>query len=190
MMIAARTPAQAFALIKRGIAADNSRPQGTAYLVSTRDKARNVRSRFYPRVRQVLGNYITTKIIHANSLKNRNDVMFYFTGLKFVPDIRSNRFLPGAVADHLTSAGGNLLGISQMSVLEWIAAGATGSYGTVVEPCNFLQKFPHPGVVMVQYLNGNTLLEAYWKSVMMPGQGLFVGEPLSRPWGRRSGLWQ
>jgi xylose isomerase len=28
------------------------------------------------------------------------------------------------------------------------------------------------------------LIEAYWKSVAWPGQGLFVGEPLARPWGR------
>jgi hypothetical protein len=26
------------------------------------------------------------------------------------------------------------------------------------------------------------LIEAYWKSVQMPGQGLFVGEPLAAPY--------
>jgi len=36
---------------------------------------------------------------------------------------------------------------------------------------------------MNHYLRGDTLLEAYWKSVLMPGQGLFVGEPLARPYG-------
>jgi hypothetical protein len=25
------------------------------------------------------------------------------------------------------------------------------------------------------------LLEAYWKSVLMPGQGVFVGDPLTAP---------
>ena len=25
------------------------------------------------------------------------------------------------------------------------------------------------------------MIEAYWKSVYMPGQGLFIGEPLARP---------
>jgi hypothetical protein len=34
---------------------------------------------------------------------------------------------------------------------------------------------------MMQYLGGNTLIEAYWKSVAMPGQGIFIGEPLSSP---------
>jgi hypothetical protein len=34
---------------------------------------------------------------------------------------------------------------------------------------------------MAHYLQGETLLEAYWKSVAMPGQGIFVGDPLARP---------
>jgi hypothetical protein len=26
---------------------------------------------------------------------------------------------------------------------------------------------------------------AYWKSVMMPGQGIFIGEPLASPFGQK-----
>jgi hypothetical protein len=85
------------------------------------------------------------------------------------------------MADHLTSAGGALLDNGQMSSLKWLEAGATGSYGAVVEPCNFPQKFPVPAVAMAHYLQGETLIEAYWKSVLMPGQGIFIGEPLARP---------
>jgi hypothetical protein len=107
--------------------------------------------------------------------------MFYFTGLTHVPSLDSNTFLPGAIGDHLTSAGGVLFGGSQMSSLRWLQAGATGSYGAVIEPCNFPGKFPDPGVVMAHYLQGETLIEAYWKGVQMPGQGLFIGEPLARP---------
>jgi uncharacterized protein (TIGR03790 family) len=88
------------------------------------------------------------------------------------------------VADHLTSAGGILSGSSQMSILGWLRAGATGSYGTVVEPCNFPVKFSSPGVLMDYYLKGNTLIEAYWKSVAEPGQGIFVGEPLAKPFAK------
>ncbi len=72
-----------------------------------------------------------------------------------------------------------------MSILEWISAGATGSYGTVVEPCNFLEKFPDVPVLLRRYLAGETLIEAYWKSVAMPGQGIFIGEPLARPYAGR-----
>lgn len=34
---------------------------------------------------------------------------------------------------------------------------------------------------MSHYLQGETLIEAYWKSVAMPGQGIFIGEPLAKP---------
>ena len=32
------------------------------------------------------------------------------------------------------------------------------------------------------YLRGESLIEAYWKSVAWPGEGLFIGEPLAAPW--------
>ena len=70
-----------------------------------------------------------------------------------------------------------------MPALAWLEAGATASYGTVAEPCNFTQKFPDASIVMRAYLSGDTALEAYWKSVVWPGQGLFIGEPLARPFG-------
>jgi len=173
--------ARAQALIDRGLKADYSRPQGTAYLVSTSDRARNVRSRIYSRILQYFGDRFKTKIIKSDILENQKDVMFYFTGLIKVEKLKTNRFLAGAIADHLTSFGGQLTDSSQMSSLEWINAGATGSYGTVVEPCNFPQKFPNPGIVMLYYLQGDRLIEAYWKSVEQPGQGIFIGEPLASP---------
>ena len=87
------------------------------------------------------------------------------------------------MADHLTSWGGGLIGYDQTTALDWLSAGATGSYGTSTEPCSFRAKFPEVGVAMAHYLSGETLVEAYWKSVLMPGQGVFVGDPLARPFG-------
>ncbi len=75
-----------------------------------------------------------------------------------------------------------------MSIIEWIKAGATGSYGAVIEPCNFVQKFPNPTVMMYFYLRGNSLIEAYWKSVAWPGQGIFIGEPLAKPFAYKTSL--
>jgi len=59
------------------------------------------------------------------------------------------------------------------------------SYGTVQEPCSFTTKFPEPAVVIARYPRGETLLEAYRKSVAMPGQAVFVGEPLAAPFRAR-----
>ena len=181
MSMAATSFQQAKALIDRGIRADNSRPSGTAYLLSTSDKARNVRSFNYEIIRRRMSGWIDTEVVASNGLKNTENILFYFTGMIRVPHLETLAFRPGAVADHLTSAGGQLSGGAQMSSLRWLEAGATGSYGTVVEPCNLLGKFPNPGLVMESYGAGRTLLEAYWQSVQQPGEGIFIGEPLAAP---------
>jgi hypothetical protein len=103
-----------------------------------------------------------------------------------VPAINTNQYVPGALADHLTSFGGDLLATAQMSILDWIWAGATASYGTVTEPTANPSKFPQPVVLISQYFYGNTALEAYHKSVPVPYQGVFVGEPLARPFGTKA----
>lgn len=188
MTIAAETLDDAKALIDRGYLADGSQPRGTAYLVSTTDKARNTRAPYFERAQIANGYRIPTVIEHTNGIRDKNDVMFYFTGTKAVPYLETLTFLPGAIADHLTSQGGRLPGSNQMSAVEWLKAGATGSYGTVVEPCNFPQKFPQPEILMRHYLRGETLIEAYWKSVIWPGQGIFIGEPLSAPYAKLSSV--
>lgn len=184
MSLAGKNLHEVMMLIDRGVAADGTSPSGTGYLVKTNDKSRSVRSIDYAATISSLKKNIDLQYVKAQSIKDKQDVLFYFTGLKSVPNIRTNRFLPGAIADHLTSAGGILTsGSTQMSILRWLEAGATGSYGAVVEPCNFLQKFPHPGIVIHRYIQGESLIEAYWKSVAMPGQGIFIGEPLANPFG-------
>jgi len=181
MLLAARTVENGRALIARGIRSDGLHPQGRAYLVETPDRARNTRVPLYPAVRMAFGAALPVELIRTAGIHDKDDVMFYFTGTTHVPYLKTLGFLPGAVADHLTSAGGRLEGSVQMSALDWLEAGATASYGAVVEPCNFPQKFPNPALVMKYTLAGETLLEAYWKSVVWPGQGVFIGEPLAAP---------
>jgi uncharacterized protein (TIGR03790 family) len=183
MLLAADNFADAKALIDRGVAADGSMPNGTAFLVETSDKNRSVRKVFFPSIKSQLGDQIEVKILQVEAIKAQQNVMFYFTGKTRVSDLNSNDYLPGAVADHLTSTGGVLVGGLQMSAMDWLKAGVTGSYGNVVEPCNFTEKFPNPLIMMEHYLAGETLIEAYWKSVKMPGQGVFIGDPLASPYG-------
>lgn len=187
MTVAARTFEQAKALIDRGILSDGSYPSATAYLLSTSDKARNVRSDTYPLIERMLARHpVRAHRVRLDALWGAGDVLFYFTGREMVEGLQTLHFVPGAIADHLTSFGGMLTDSSQMSVLRWLEAGATGSYGTVVEPCGIPQKFPNVLIAIGRYLQGETLIEAYWKSVAMPGQGIFVGEPLAAPFRRRA----
>ena len=171
------------ALIDRGIAADRSFPAGQAYLLSTPDKARSVRAAYFEKTARELAGIFPISILETEAIEHRQDVLFYFTGLARVPQLDTLGFLPGALADHLTSFGGQLTeaNASQMSSLRWLEAGATASYGTVVEPCNHPQKFPLPEIAMFHYATGASAIEAYWKSVAWPGEGVFIGEPLARP---------
>lgn len=186
MAIAATSFEHAKELIDRGVKSDGQFPAGAAYLLSTSDPARNVRSSSFPTAKRVIDGRVPVFILKQDSLKDVDDVLFYFTGKQVVEGLQTLTFVPGAIADHLTSSGGVLSRQDggQMSALRWLEAGATGSYGTVVEPCNLPQKFPDPALVAANYLKGDTLIEAYWKSVAMPGQGIFIGEPLASPFRR------
>jgi len=187
MLLAATNEAAGRALIDRGALADGSAPQGSIYLLSTSDYKRNARLPEYERAVQLDRSDLRIHLLQQDGLVGASDVLGYFTGLASVPAITTNHYLPGAIADHLTSLGGMLTDSPQMSALRWLEAGATASYGTVVEPCNFPAKFPDPGLVLSYYRRGDTLIEAYWRSVAMPGQGVFIGEPLSRPWPKAMG---
>jgi uncharacterized protein (TIGR03790 family) len=180
MLLPSADEALARALIDRGIQSDQSRVRGTAYLVRTQDSFRNVRAAQYQDAQALVAGRIDVRQLSTPVLKLTEPAIAYFTGVARVEELADIRFVPGAVADHLTSTGGVLEGSSQMSALEWLRQGATASYGTVSEPCNHPEKFPSPGVFLDHYLRGETLIEAYWKSVAMPGQGLFIGEPLAR----------
>jgi uncharacterized protein (TIGR03790 family) len=182
MLLPIESSAQAKALIDRGVAADHTRPQASAYLLTTSDAARSSRARYFPPSARINRPALTIRNMKTDTLENAHDVMFYITGRIYVDKLDTLTFLPGALADHLTSFGGNLLGSDQMSSLRWLDAGATASYGTVSEPCSHPQKFPYASVLMRHYLQGESAIEAYWKSVAWPTQGLFIGEPLAAPY--------
>ena len=171
------------AIIDRGVLSTFKRNQSTGYFLKTSDDARSKpRAQFFPRdLTKIESKKIVLRTIQTDSIKYKKDIMFYFTGLASVPNLNTLNFMPGAIADHLTSTGGVLYNDWQMSSLKWLEAGATGTYGSVSEPCNYWQKFPNPKVLIEHYLAGDTLVEAYWKSVYWPTQGLIMGEPLAAP---------
>ncbi|WP_020653532.1 TIGR03790 family protein [Massilia niastensis] len=185
MLLPTESVEQAKALVDRGAAAGFRTVPATAYYLSTSETARNTRTAFFPPAGRIKARRLTTRVMKADVLEGARDVMIYQTGMAQVAKLDTLAFVPGALADHLTSMGGDLLGTSQMSSLRWLEAGATASYGTVSEPCNHWQKFPNPAVLLRHYLGGDTAIEAYWKSVAWPAQGLFIGEPLAAPYRSR-----
>lgn len=182
MLLPTESVEQAKALILRGKASGFRVQPATAYYLVTSETARNSRAVYFPRSMVLPQQQLTIHTERADSIEDVKDIMLYQTGKARVDKLETLQFLPGALADHLTSFGGDLLGDSQMSSLRWLEAGATASYGSVSEPCNYWQKFPHPTVLLKHYLGGATAIEAYWRSVAWPAQGLFIGEPLAAPY--------
>lgn len=185
MLLPIESREQAESLIDRGAAAGFRTVPATAYFLTTSEKARNTRAGFFPPSGRIAARKLKVKPMQADVLEGAQDVLIYQTGMAQVAKLETLKFVPGALADHLTSLGGDLLGTSQMSSLRWLEAGATASYGTVSEPCNHWQKFPNPAVLLRHYVAGDTAIEAYWKSVAWPAQGLFIGEPLAAPYRSR-----
>ncbi len=174
---------RAKAIIDRGVLSASGVFRSTAYYLTTSDANRSSRALFFPpQGLQIPRSGLAVMNLKSDKLVGARDVMIYQTGLAWVEGLETLSFLPGALADHLTSVGGDLNGTGQMSILRWLDAGATASYGTVSEPCNYWQKFPNPVVMLKWYVSGATAIEAYWKSVAWPMQGLFIGEPLAAPY--------
>jgi uncharacterized protein (TIGR03790 family) len=191
MMLTGFNLSDALSNVWRGAAADGTEPDGTFYLLKPPgDPNRNVRYQlfdnfdFHARFRTNFPGY---QIAFVNSLIGLTDVLGYLDGLPNHSPVfwTGNQYRPGAMADHFTSYGARFPEppLSQNSILEWIRAGATASYGTVNEPCSFLEKFPDP-LNYYWLARGFNVAESYWMSVQYPYQGLFVGEPLAAPYAR------
>ncbi len=91
---------------------------------------------------------------------------------------------PGAFCDHLTSYAATFDENTQTKCSAWVANGASGTAGTVEEPCNYLGKFPHPRF-HAWYFQGMSLGESYLRSMQfLPFQNLLYGDPMTRPWAR------
>lgn len=173
-----------FDMIDRSVAVDGTRPAGTFYYMHTSDPNRSgPRDGQFPAAVsaiQSLGGQ--AEIINAFLPNNRQDCLGIMTGAAY-PDIFGANIgiVPGAFCDHLTSFAATFDNVDQTKVSAWITQGASGSWGTVEEPCNYPQKFPHPRM-HVYYYQGLSLGEATFRSVAAtPFQGLLYGDPLTRP---------
>jgi uncharacterized protein (TIGR03790 family) len=178
-------------IVDQGVASDGTFPTQTVFLAHSDDKLRNIRywlfddAVFNARIR---GNYLI-QITNLNDLVNLGLILGYQTGVRTFT-VSATTFAPGAMADHLTSYGGAIFETSdQTSLLAFLNAGATASYGTVVEPCSYFQKFPSPHNYFYQ-ARGFSAAECYYQSVTNPYQGLLVGEPLAAPFAQPpAGAW-
>ncbi len=171
------------AMITRSVAVDGMRPGGTFYFMKTTDRARSGPREFlFLAARDALVALgAKAEIMEAVLPVGRHDALGIMTGVAN-PKIEEAdvTLLPGSFADHLTSFAANF-GAGQMKVSSWVRSGASGSLGTVQEPCNMAGKFPNPRV-FVWYYQGMSLGEAVFRSLALaPFHGMPYGDPLTQP---------
>ena len=190
-MVTSSNLALAKMIIDQGAASDGTFPTQTVYLAKSADTGRNVRYQTFDTAvfdTRLRGNYSMQRI-NAYGISGMGYLLGVQTGAQNY-GVSGVSFAPGALADNLTSYGGVILTDSggHLSLLSILAAGASGSYGTVTEPCNYLEKFPSPQNYFYQ-ARGFSLAECYYQSVTNPYQGLVVGEPLAAPFAQASAGW-
>jgi len=168
------------ACLERGLASDGTNPTGTIYLVKTSDIRSTCRHWQYdPLVPEIRDMGVAVEILD-NEPEGKTDVIGLQMGAAIVFPA-TNRYLPGAMTEHLTSAAGAFYGRTQTKLTRWIDAGATASAGTVTEPFALWQKFPNVRFYS-HYIAGCTMIESFYQSIRCPLQILLVGDPLAAPW--------
>jgi len=90
-------------------------------------------------------------------------------------------YLPGSIAEHLTSYGTYFENTSQTHVSGYVRVGVCGTGGTVNEPYAYWQKFPHARMYS-HYAAGASLGEAFWESLSNPFQYFIIADPLTQPY--------
>jgi len=190
-MITAGSLEQARKLVTQGVGSDGTFPTQTVFLARSSDPLRNIRHRQFDDAifSSRLTGYDTVQRVDSDVVAGRADLLGFQTGLANF-SISPNTFVPGAMADSMTSFAGVIFGPnSQTSLLAFIHAGASGSYGAVTEPGAVASKFPDPLVYFYQ-ARGFSLAECYYQGLEYPYQGLIVAEPLAAPYQRAAtGAW-
>lgn len=179
------TLAEVLAMIDRSVQSDGSNPTGTFFFMdNTGDPARNVRAPQFPQAVTALTSLgATAQTLVGIVPPNGSICNGVMTGASTV-NVSGLTLRPGSFADHMTSFACTFSSPSQTKASEWIRAGASGSSGTVEEPCNYVGKFNNPRLHAFYY-QGMSLGEAYLRSMQfVPFQGLLLGDPLTRPFAR------
>lgn len=183
-LLTAETLDEARTVVDHAVLADFTTPAGEVHLTHSLDPARAVQ---WPRFEltalrmEQLPDPVTPVLLTRNTLVAGATLNGASIGRANPSSLPSVSFTPGAIGEHVTSLGGQLLeSTSQMSALEWMKNGCAGTYGATIEPCNYPQKFP-VAELHYWYARGYTLGECFMQSVQHPYMGVVAGDPLCAP---------
>lgn len=164
----------------RGKTSDYRGQRKGIYFVMSDDVRSKCREyQYYPAVNELQQRGIEA-VVTTNFPTGAENVMGILMGAETVDPSSIKSFAPGAMAEHLTSWSAEFQK-KQTKTTAWLAAGATGSAGVVVEPYSNPNKFPSARFYL-HYASGCTMLESFYQSIACPLQSLLLGDPLAKPY--------
>ncbi len=178
------TVPEVLSYLRRSAAADGTRPPGTIYYMWNKDVRSSTRDKCFSSVAAQINSVgVVAKVQQGRIPDGAKDVAGLMAGVEEFSLAKSNITIrPGAICEHLTSAGGILFTSTfQTPLTEFLRYGAAGASGTVAEPHAIQAKFPLPSL-QLHYARGCSLAESFYQSVTGPYQLLIVGDPLCAPW--------
>lgn len=175
------TKDEIIAMIDRGEASDYTQPSGDVFFVSIDDVRSRPRNWQFASAVEGLRRFGVNGIVTNQLPQAHPFIMGIMAGTANPDPAKVGTFLPGAMAEHLTSLGAAFDIPGQTKITRWIRAGATGSAGTVCEPMNYWMKFPHARFFN-HYRMGCTMIESFYQSIRSPLQIMLIGDPLAAPW--------
>jgi len=176
------TESESLTQLRTSTLADYSQPKGTVYITDTTDVRTTCRKAGFELAVERLKAIGKKAEIVPNILPVlKGDVVGVTMGTAVFAWAPSRSvFVPGAIADNLTSLGGAMEVASQTKLTEYLRNGAAAASGAVAEPYSIQAKFPHP-TIHAAYATGLTCAESFYASVAGPYQLLIVGDPLCQP---------
>lgn len=170
--------------LQRAAAADFTRPQGTIYYMWNKDIRSATRDKCFPAMAAAINALgVAAKVQQGIVPDGAKDVTGLMVGAADFDLAKSGIVIrPGAICEHLTSAGGILSNTKfQTPLSEFLRHGAAGASGAIIEPRAIQAKFPLPSL-QLHYARGCSLAESFYQSISGPYQLLIVGDALCQPW--------
>ena len=166
-----------------GKVSDHKGVRSGIYFIKSDDVRSKCRDWLYESVQDMIKMKGVTPTITTNFPVGAEHVMGIMMGAEKVDPSKIKSFMPGAMAEHLTSWAGEFQK-KQTKMTEWIKAGATATCGAVVEPFANPNKFPS-STFFFHYVSGSTMMESFYESIACPLQILLLGDPLAKPYAPR-----
>lgn len=177
------TAAEILRCLRAGVESDATRPKARVVFQTSDDIRSRCREwQFAPVAEELSSMDAGLRAVVTNGFPDgAADLLGFMAGAATIAPEGRLTFVPGAMAEHLTSLAADFTGPGQTKISAWIRAGATATAGAVAEPYSAWQKFP-AARFYVHYASGCAMIEALYQSVRCPLQILPVGDPLASPY--------